>query len=271
MATSAQWQVARDAAGRYDQVLVPAILGPAARALVELSDLRGGETVLDVGCGTGAAARFAAVKVGSSGRVSGVDVNAGMIEVAKSLPPVRGAAIEWIENSAYQLPFSEAAFDIAFCAQTLQFLEDRPRALAEMYRVLKPGGRIALSLWCDLPESPYFHALVQAVTDHIGVETASGLRAAFSLSDPEKIRVLLTRAGFKDPRATVKQLDLELPDLDEFVPRHVSATPMAGGFHAASEGARSEVVRQVSEQLCPYETAHGIRVPFRTHLVMSTK
>ena len=271
MATSTQWQVARDAAERYTQVLVPAILGPAARALVELSDLRGGETVLDVGCGTGAAARFAAEKVGSSGRVTGVDVNAGMIDVAKSLPPVQGAVIEWFENSAYQLPFSEGAFDIALCAQTLQFLEDRPRALAEMYRVLTPGGRIAVSLWCDLRESPYFHGLVQAVTDHIGVETASGLRAAFSLPDLETICALLTSAGFKDPRAAVKQLDLELPNLSEFVPRHVSATPMAGGFHAASEEARRQVIQQVSEQLLPYETDQGIRVPFRTHLVMGTK
>jgi ubiquinone/menaquinone biosynthesis C-methylase UbiE len=112
-----------------------------------------GEVVVDIGCGTGAAARIAAEKVGASGRVVGVDINAGMLDVARSLPSVRGAVIEWFENSAYQLPFTKPDFDVALCAQTLQFLEDRRQAVAEMYRVLKPGGRIALSLWCEIRES----------------------------------------------------------------------------------------------------------------------
>ena len=102
MATSKLWQLARDAAERYERILVPAILGPAARSLVEWVDMRDGERVADIGCGTGAATRLAAEKVGSSGRVAGVDVNAGMIDVAQSVAPVRGAAIEWFENSAYQ-------------------------------------------------------------------------------------------------------------------------------------------------------------------------
>jgi ubiquinone/menaquinone biosynthesis C-methylase UbiE len=183
MATSKQWQLAQDAAERYERIVVPAILGPAARSLVEWSDLRDGERVVDIGCGTGAATQFAAEKVGASGRVAGVDVNAGMIDVAKSVPPVQGAVIEWFQNSAYQLPFTEGEFDVALCAQTLQFLEDRPRALTEMHRILKPGGRIAVSLWSDIQKSPYFHAMVQAITKNIGAETAAGLRAAFGLSD----------------------------------------------------------------------------------------
>ena len=116
MATSTQWQMAREGAMRYEQILVPAILGPAARALVDWSAVQSGETVLDVGCGTGVAARYAAEQAGPSGRVIGIDVNAGMIDVAKSLPPVQGAAIEWHEKSAYQLPLAEQAVDVALCA-----------------------------------------------------------------------------------------------------------------------------------------------------------
>jgi SAM-dependent methyltransferase len=271
MATSTQWQLARDAAERYERILVPTILGPAARGLVEWSDLRAGKAVLDVGCGTGAATRFAAEKVAKSGRVAGVDVNAGMVDVAKSHPPVQGSTIEWFENSAYQLPFAEGEFDIVLCAQTLQFLEDRPRALAEMYRVLKPGGRVAVSLWCDIRECPYFDVLVQAVTHHISAETAVGLRAAFGLTDLNTIQTLLSGAAFMTPEATVKQLDLDLPILSEFVPQHVSATPMAAGFNAASHEKRQAVIQEVAEKLASFETKDGVRIPFRTHPVRAMK
>ncbi len=271
MTISTQWQLARDAAERYEQILVPAILGPAAQALVERSALRDGEVVLDVGCGTGAATRFAAETVGLSGRAVGVDVNAGMIAVARSLPPVRGAAIEWFEKSAHDLPFAEEEFDVVLCAQTLQFLDDRPRALAEMCRVLKPGGRVAVSLWCDVQESPYFYALVQAVTRYIDAQTATGLGAAFSLCDLAAIRSLLAEAGFENIQAMVQQFDVELPSLSDFVPRHVSATPMAPGFNAATVEARQVVVQAVSEELASYETGSGVRIPFRTYLVQALK
>jgi ubiquinone/menaquinone biosynthesis C-methylase UbiE len=55
MSTSKEWQLERESAERYERVVVPSILGPFARALVEHSDLQGGEAVLDIGCGTGAA------------------------------------------------------------------------------------------------------------------------------------------------------------------------------------------------------------------------
>jgi ubiquinone/menaquinone biosynthesis C-methylase UbiE len=271
MKTSTQWQLARDAAERYERILVPTILGPAARALVEWSDVQAGEAVLDVGCGTGAAARFAAEKVGPAGRVAGVDTNAGMIDVAKTQPPVLGASIDWFENSAYQLPFAESEFDVALCAQTLQFLEDRSRALVEMYRILKSGGRIAVSLWCTLQENPYFDVLVQAVTQHIGADTAVGLRAAFGLTDLHAIQILLSEAGFRMPEATAKQLDLDLPILSQFVPQHVSATPMAAGFNAAPYEKRQAVIQEVSEKLAAYETKEGVCVPFRTHVVRAIK
>ncbi|PLZ89758.1 hypothetical protein CEN44_12345 [Fischerella muscicola CCMEE 5323] len=161
--TSTQWQLARDAAERYEQILVPTILGPAARALVEFAALQAGEAVLDVGCGTGAAARCAAEKVGPAGRVAAVDVNAGMIDVAQSLPPVAGATIEWFANSAYELPFAEVEFTAVLCAQTLQFLDDRPRALAEMYRVLKPGGPVVVTAWGPPERCEFLTAVMPAL------------------------------------------------------------------------------------------------------------
>lgn len=271
MGISVEWQLAREAAERYEQILVPAILGPAARALVEWSALREGDTVLDVGSGTGAAARYAAEVVGSSGRVIGIDVNAGMIEVAKSLAPIRGAAIEWHEKSAYELPLNDQTVDVVLSAQTLQFLKDRGSALSEKHRVLKPDGRVTISLWSDIEENPYFNVLVDAVSKHIGKETAAGLQAIFSTSDAGEIGALLKTAGFTGIDMTIKQLELELPNLTDFVPRHISATPMAAGFNAAGQAAQQAVVQEVAEQLALYEANGGVVVPFVMHLAMAAK
>jgi len=271
MSTSQQWQLAHEAAQRYQQILVPFILGPAAGALVEWAVLQHGETVVDVGCGTGAATREAAGRVGPSGHVIGADVNEAMIGVAKALPAVEGATIDWRVCDAAALPLDDASADAVLCAQTLQFVPDRVAALSEMHRVLKSGGRVAVSTWCEIEENPYFHELFEAVSSHVGPDTAKGLGAAFGLTSPSALHELIELAGFRDVEIKVRQLDLSLPELTDFVPRHVSATPMAAGFAAAPEAARRAVVDAMSERLASHATAAGVTVPFRTHFALATK
>jgi len=271
MTTSTQWQLTRDAAERYESILVRYILGPAAQALVEWAEPNHNEAVLDVGCGTGAAARYAAEKVAPTSRVTGVDINSGMIAVARSLPPVAGISIEWIEGDAYELPFMDGEFDVAYCAQTLQFLQQPSRALAEIYRVLRPGGRLAVSVWSDIRDNPYFDGLVRAITRHIGAETAAGLGAAFNLADSQTANTLLKESEFSIAQAAVQRLDMDLPKLQDFVAKHVSATPMAAGFQAATEDSQQSVVTELAEQLSPFETALGVRVPFSTHLLLGIR
>ena len=88
---STRYQLGRDAAVRYQDVSVPWILGPFGEALVERAAPGRGEPVLDLGCGTGAATRPAALAVGRSGRVVGLDLNVGMLEVARNLDADRRA------------------------------------------------------------------------------------------------------------------------------------------------------------------------------------
>ncbi|MEZ5501014.1 MAG: methyltransferase domain-containing protein [Steroidobacteraceae bacterium] len=262
MPTSTQWQLAREAAERYERILVPAILGPAARALVDGANLQPGQAILDIGCGTGAATRCAAEKVGLEGRAVGVDVNTGMIDIARSRSTAGAAEIEWHAASACQLPFDDQQFDVVLCAQTVQFLDDKPKALSEMLRVLRPGGHVAASLWSRIEENPYFDALLHAVDDHIGADVAQGLRAAFAFNDCEAICKLVSAAGFSQAQTRSQCLNLELPVPTQFVPEHVSATPMAGGFANASPAARAAVVRDVTDKMAPFASAGGICVPF---------
>src|SRR5438105_3191303 len=100
MANNGQWQLSAEAAELFERYVARYILGPWASLLVDAARVSAGERALDVACGTGVVARAAARRVGSAGRVTGVDLNPGMIAVARSLPKPAAPAIEWIEGSA---------------------------------------------------------------------------------------------------------------------------------------------------------------------------
>jgi ubiquinone/menaquinone biosynthesis C-methylase UbiE len=102
------WQVTDDAAVLYERSFVPAIFARAAGLLADAAEIGRGDRVLDVGCGTGVAAREAARRVGAEGRVVGLDLNPRMLAVAKRIAP----EIEWHQGDAAELPFEDEAFDV---------------------------------------------------------------------------------------------------------------------------------------------------------------
>ncbi len=113
------------------------------RRLVELADLGAGDSVLDVGCGTGALALAAEARVGTTGRVCGIDPSPEMVARARRKAARRGAHVRF-ENAAVEaLPFADRTFDVVLSTLMLHHLTDEGRqdGLAEIARVLKPGGR----------------------------------------------------------------------------------------------------------------------------------
>jgi ubiquinone/menaquinone biosynthesis C-methylase UbiE len=194
-----------------------------------------------------------------------------MIAEAKSLPPSNGATIEWHEQSAYQLPLPDGSVDTVLSAQVVQFLQDKPLALREMKRVLKPGGTVAISFWSHLHESPYFQAHVEAFTNHMSADVANGLRAGFSLADANTAYKLLYDAGFRDIEMKVQRLDLLLPGLTDFIPRHTAATPLAAGYHAAPPQVQQAVIDEMVVRLEPYTVNGSATVPFRSHMARARK
>jgi ubiquinone/menaquinone biosynthesis C-methylase UbiE len=105
--------------------------------LLRPAALRPGERVLDVACGTGVVARLAARRVGPAGTVVGLDVNPGMLAVARATTPP-GTVIDWHQAPAHAASLPASAFDVVTCQLGLPFFADQAAALAEMHRVLKP-------------------------------------------------------------------------------------------------------------------------------------
>jgi ubiquinone/menaquinone biosynthesis C-methylase UbiE len=265
MNTHEQWQLTLEAAELYERCPGRYILGPWAPLLVDAAHLAPGERVLDVACGTGVVTRVAAKRVGPTGRVVGVDLNAGMIAVARSLAPPVGAPIEWLERSALDLRLEDASFDAVLCQQGLQFFPDKAVAMKEMRRVLDRGGHLALSVWTS--SGLYTDAVGDALARLVGNETAVRFKASRQVPAAEDLRYLAMEAGFSAVDVRVSRIDVHLPRLDKFVLDHLAATPVASAIAAADPETRKKVGASVMEQLRRYIDGDGVTYPEETHVL----
>jgi SAM-dependent methyltransferase len=182
-----------DAARAYDALFVPALFEQWPPVIAELAQIRPGERVLDVACGTGVLARHAAQRVGPGGQVVGLDPNPGMLAVARENAP----AVEWRQGAAESLPFPDGSFDAVVSQFGLMFFSDRVRALREMLRVLAPRRRLVVAVWDALGNIPAYAAEVDLLARLAGQPAADGLAAPFALGDPAVLRGLFIEAGAK--------------------------------------------------------------------------
>lgn len=119
-------------------------LEPAQRRLLEMADLRPGERVLDVACGSGQITAPAAERVEPEGKVVGVDISQKMIDRARER---LGSGVRFERAGAEDLGEEESSFDAVLCSLGLMYVPDPLGAVREMHRVLRPGGRVAVSVW----------------------------------------------------------------------------------------------------------------------------
>jgi ubiquinone/menaquinone biosynthesis C-methylase UbiE len=226
----------------YERYFVPVIGEPLATDLIDRAALRPGERVLDVACGTGVVARLAAAHVGATGTVAGIDINPGMLAVARSAVPP-GMAIEWYEASAEALPLPDESFDVVLCQMGLQFFPDRLAALREMRRVLAPGGRLVINVPGPTPR--IFAILAEALARHVKTETAAFVHVVFSLHHAGEIRDLLSSAGFGAVDTQSNTRTLSLPAPEDFLWQYVHSTPLAGAVAQMDDKSRSALERDV--------------------------
>jgi ubiquinone/menaquinone biosynthesis C-methylase UbiE len=217
----------------YDRYLAPALFEPWARLLLDTVELGEGAEVLDIASGTGVVARASASRVGTSGRVVASDFSAAMLACssAKALP-AGAARVEFVEASADALPFAHSSFDVVLCQQGLQFFPAQSEAVAEMRRVLRPGGAVGIAVWAAgrplVPFGIYGEELLA-----VGAEPPfprAFEAATYAMSLPA-VRGLLEGAGFTAVAASVVELEVSWPDAA------TAAVGVLGTPYAASRAA----------------------------------
>ncbi len=200
MQADAQGQVSGSAAEIYEAIFVPALFAEWAPWLADAAGLAPGDRVLDVACGTGSAAREALRRTAPGGQVIGLDRNPGMLAVAGRLLP----EVTFRQGRAEALGEPSGSYDAVLCQFGLMFFEDRRQALAEMWRVLRPGGRLALVVWDALERTPGYAAVTELLAELFGQQAAQELQAPFCLGEPAILGALLAEAGI--PNAAIERI-----------------------------------------------------------------
>ena len=194
----------------YDEIMVPRLFDPWAELLLDQIELHRGQALLDVACGPGTVTRLAALRLGPTGRVTGCDLSPAMLDLARSKTSIGDSApIEYLGCPADSLPVPDGVFDVVTCQQGLQFFPDRPAALAEMRRALRPGGQLGIAVWCAIEDSPPFLALANTLAMVLGAQTAVAYESGpWGFKDLDSLLRLVNDSGFTNVKARRYELPL---------------------------------------------------------------
>ncbi len=255
-------QLTGSAAEVYEAFFVPALFGAWALRVCDAAGIGADTRVLDVACGTGVVAREAA---GRGAAVTGLDCNPGMLAVATRLAP----AVDWREGTAEALPFDDATFDAVTCQFGLMFFADRVKALAEMARVTRPGGRLVVATWGALESTPGYAAMVALLQRLFGEEIAAALRAPFVLGVPAELRDLFEAAGLADAKIDTQTGIAQFPSIEAWVRTDIKGWTLA---EAIDDAQYADLQVAAQRELQRFAAADGsVRFDAPAHIVTAVK
>jgi len=235
------------AAPTYGQVGVDYV-EPLAAMLVEATGPRPGQDVLDVGCGRGASLFAAADAVGPTGTVTGIDLAPGMVAATSAAIAGRGLANATVRIGDAEAPdFPAGSFDAIIAGLVIFFLPDPDAAAAAYARLLRPGGRIGLTSFCEPSEAEKAMRQTRSeiITRYVEVETpAPGPAPAQQLLTAESMRGLLAGAGFTGIETKEIALPLRFDSHDQYW-----AFLWSAGFRQALERIPPDRLDQAREEL----------------------
>jgi ubiquinone/menaquinone biosynthesis C-methylase UbiE len=252
----AQWSSAfaaasSDGMGIYEEVLVGPMFTPWGEHLLDALAVAPGERLLDVATGPGTVARLASGRLGPAGLVLATDLSAAMLAVAEAKGAVEGGSpIEYRLSPAAPLDAPGASFDVVCCQQGLQFFPDRPGALAEMHRALRPRGRLGLAVWSGIETCPPFAAIRDAVEEVMGTEAAERYALGpWGLHAPETLAEMVSAAGFAEVSVAEVTRPVRFEGGPTQLDRSLAASGLASEVDALGSGRRAVLTSAVFDKL----------------------
>jgi ubiquinone/menaquinone biosynthesis C-methylase UbiE len=270
MAQQSGWQLSGKSPESWERFLVNAAMESWARDLIHRAGLRPGDRVLDVACGSGIVARFANEQIRWTGKVTGVDLNPGMLAVARQVTAYSNPPIDFVEGNAVELPFKDNSFDRVLCQFSAQFFPDRVAAFRQMYRVTAPGGRCIVTTPRGIQHNVVYKPFLAALEKHISKEASEIFGSVFNVSDASMLRTPFQQAGWKEVRLEIRNDTIRYPSVKDFVRWEMEIMPTPHLWQKFGEVGEA-VAADVERALADHIDDNGILLPFQGWVVEGRK
>lgn len=232
----------------------------SAARMLELAQVGAGDRVLELACGPGGLGLAAAERVGPGGEVLLTDVAEEMTAIAAARGAELGlgnVAVRRLDLERIDEP--DASYDVVLCREGLMFALEPGRAVGEIRRVLRPGGRAAVAVWAARERNPWLGLVMDVVSAQIGAPVPPpGIPGPFALGDADELRRLFDEAGLADVRVGELSVPLRTASFDEWW-GHTSALagPLSATLASMPDAAVQALRERAREAARPYETASG--------------
>lgn len=243
-------------------------------------DIRPGDRVLDFGCGFGETSLELARRVGPSGEVVGLDCTTAFLDIANRERDEAGIAnVRYELGDAQTHALAAEHYDVAFARFGVMFFESAVRALRNVHRALRPGGKLCLIVWRSLAENPAWNAAKKVVLEYLpppGPNAQTCGPGPFSWSDEETDRRMLAAGGFTDVELFERN-DLDMcigRTVEEAIDYQILVGPSGEIVREAGEEGRRrlpEIRAKLEELLRPHLRADGVHLPSSTWTIMARK
>ena len=236
-------------------------------ALLAFAKVKPGEKVLDIGCGCGTTTLAFAAAAGPGGQVTGLDISAPMLGLARTRASSK--PVEFVQADASAHPF-KSEYDVVASRFGVMFFADPIAAFANIKTALKPGGRLAFVCWRAMPDNAWAVTPFAAARDllPVGPPPDPNAPGPFAFADPVRLRAILEGAGFMGVK--IEKLDSVMhmaPTAREAAQFSLGIGPLARAAAELDDATKAKIVVRVSDALKKYETPSGVAPPAACWLV----
>ena len=256
---------------RYTEVVLPEFR-QFGRRLIELAGIRSGMWVLDVATGPGEPALTICRRVGPRGLVAGVDFSPSMLRRARTRARTLGVGnVQFHEMDAERLSFPDLTFDRVVCRFGLMLMPNAERALAEMHRVLVPGGLVAVAVWSARSKVNTLGIVRGALERYDAFHPPPGAPDFFRFGQAGAMERALRSAGFRRMHSERMKVQWVFNSPDEFWDSMKQGPSLRRALAAVSPAVRRAVRADVFRALAKYERNGRLRIPNEAVLALGVK